>query len=99
MSERGQADKDGARLQRNSGRGTWAKGDATMQLPTGLYVVDYKEYGKSFTLSEKVWRKLCTDTMAVDFAAEPWLKVTLGGTLDLAVLDHEWAMALARREV
>lgn len=99
MSERGQADKDGARLQRNSGRGTWAKGDATMQLPTGLYVVDYKEYSKSFSLSKKVWSKICTDTMAVDFAAEPWLKVTLGGTLDLAVLDHEWAMALARREV
>lgn len=99
MSERGQADKDGARLQRNSGRGYWQKGDATMDLPTGLYVVDYKEYSKSITLSQDVWAKLCTDAMKVDFTAEPWLKVTLGGTLDLAVLDHEWAMALARREV
>lgn len=99
MSEENQAHKDGARLQRNSGRGTWAKGDATMELPTGLYVVDYKEYNKSFSLSQDVWAKICTDAMKVNFTAEPWLKVTLGGTLDLAVLDHEWAMALARREV
>ena len=99
MSEKGQAHKDGARLQRNSGRGTWAKGDAIMELPTGLYVVDYKEYSKSFSLSKDVWTKICTDTMAVDWAAEPWLKVTLDETLNLAVLDHDWAMALARREV
>jgi hypothetical protein len=99
MSERGQAERDGARLQPNSGRGTWAKGDATMDLATGLYVVDYKEFSKSFGLSQEVWSKLCTDTMAVNFAAEPWLKVTLGGKLNLAVLDHDWAMALARREV
>lgn len=99
MTERNQARKDSAKLQPNSGRGSHAKGDATMQTPTGLYVVDYKEYGKSYSVNPDSWGKICTDTLKVDRFAEPVLKLVLDGKTELAVIDWSWFKALANKEV
>ena len=46
MSERSEVKRDGAKAQKNSGRGDYQKGDAQW----GKFLVDYKESGKSFTL-------------------------------------------------
>ena len=87
MSEQSEAKRIGATLQKNSGRGTHAKGDATWQ---DEYVVDFKEYGKSFTLNSKIWSKVCTDAVRVDPMKEPLLWLVLGNAdspTRLAVLD------------
>jgi hypothetical protein len=47
MSEESEAKRDGATLQPNSGRGKHKKGDAIL----GPYLIDYKEYAKSFGVS------------------------------------------------
>lgn len=57
MSERSEIARDGMRAQKNSGRGQIQKGDATL----GAFLVDIKEYSKSFSVSKTVWAKLCTD--------------------------------------
>jgi hypothetical protein len=98
MSERDHARKDGARLQPNSGRGSHAKGDATMDTLTGKYLIDYKEYGKSYTVNNNVWAKICTDAMAVGRDFEPVLKLVIGGQTELAVLDWSWFIALSKKE-
>lgn len=58
MSEKGEVKRDGAKAQKNSGRGKIQKGDAILD---GLLTVDYKEYASSFSLSKTVWAKLCMD--------------------------------------
>jgi len=73
MSERGEIARDGAKAQKNSGRGRYQKGDAV----DGEYLVDYKEYGKSFSISKSVWAKICTDAV-VSGNYEPALKLVLG---------------------
>lgn len=99
MSEAKHAAKDGARLQPNSGRFSHAKGDATLQTVTGLYVIDYKEYSKSYSISKKNWAKICSDALKVDFDSEPVLKLILGGNTEIAVLDWSWFLALANKEI
>ena len=74
MSEKSEARRDGARLQRNSGRGQYSKGDAI----DGPFVVDYKDATKSFSLNIGVWSKICTDTIRVDRSKHPLLRITLG---------------------
>lgn len=73
MTERGEASRIGASLHKNSGRGV-VKGDASWQ----HFVVDIKEYEKSFSLSESMWSKVCTDAMKVDRNKCPMLLVVLG---------------------
>lgn len=73
MSERGEAKRIGATQHKNSGRGT-KKGDATWK----NYVVDFKEYSKSFSLSQEVWAKAVTDCMKVDKSKSPAIIVVLG---------------------
>jgi hypothetical protein len=73
MSERGEAKRIGARLHKNSGRHT-IKGDATWK----NYVVDIKEYSKSFSLSQNVWAKIVTDCLRVDKSKSPALIIVLG---------------------
>ena len=46
MSERAEVRRDGAKAQKNSGRGDYQKGDAQWK----QFLVDYKEAGVSFTL-------------------------------------------------
>jgi len=89
MSERGEAKRDGAKLQKNSGRGQYQKGDATWR----SFVVDYKEYEKSISITKEIWAKVCTDTFKVSREKFPVLKLILGKDNDktrLAVI--EWAL-------
>jgi hypothetical protein len=89
MSERGEAKRDGAKLQKNSGRGKIQKGDAKWK----NYVVDYKEYAKSISINKEMWAKICTDTFKVSREKYPVLKLILGGEgqkTRLAVI--EWAL-------
>ena len=73
MSERGEAKRIGAKLHKNSGRNQ-KKGDATWK----NYIVDIKEYSKSFSLSQDVWAKVVTDQMKVDKTKSPALIIILG---------------------
>lgn len=73
MSERGESKRIGAQQHKNSGRGN-KKGDATWN----NYVVDFKEYSKSFSLSQDVWAKAVTDCMKVDKTKSPAIIVVLG---------------------
>jgi hypothetical protein len=89
MSERVEAKRDGAKLQRNSGRGQYAKGDAIWM----GHVVDYKEYEKSFSVSRKVWAKVTSDAMRVSLNMQPLLRLVLGSgnkKLRLTVVDSDW---------
>lgn len=73
MSEASEVKRDGAKAQKNSGRGQWQKGDALLD----IFTVDYKEFSKSFGLSRAVWTKVCSDAIRNDHS-EPALKVILG---------------------
>jgi len=89
MSERGEAKRDGAKLQKNSGRGKYQKGDATWR----SFLVDYKEYEKSISITKEIWAKVCTDTFKVSREKFPVLKLILGkdnNKTRLAVI--EWAL-------
>ena len=89
MSERSEAKRDGAKQQKNSGRGDYQKGDAQW----GNFVVDYKEYEKSISVSKDMWAKICTDTFKVSRDKYPALKLVLGGSSNkvrLAVI--EWSL-------
>ena len=57
------------------------KGDATW----GDFVVDFKEYSKSFSLTPAVWAKICTD--ALRHKKDPLLAITLDGSTRLAVIE------------
>lgn len=74
MSERREIERDGAKAQKNSGRGRYQKGDAI----DGPYLVDYKEYEKSFGISRAVWAKICQDAITSGKDLEPVIKVILG---------------------
>lgn len=74
MSERSEAKRDGAKQQKNSGRGDYQKGDAIWN----GFVVDYKESGKSVMVSKEMWAKVCTDTFKVSRAYYPVLKLVIG---------------------
>lgn len=71
-SEQAEIKRMGGKPQKNSGRGLYQKGDATLS----EFVVDVKEYEKSFGLSRNVWGKICTD--ASKHRKEPALMVCLG---------------------
>ena len=89
MSERGEIKRDGAKAQKNSGRGAYQKGDAQWN----NFVVDYKEYEKSISITPDIWAKICTDTFKVDRNKFPVLKLILGkdnNKTRLAVI--EWAL-------
>ena len=89
MSERSEIKRDGAKGQKNSGRGDYQKGDSQWK----DFVVDYKEYEKSISLSKDMWSKICTDTFKVSRDKHPALKIILGkdnSKTRLAVI--EWAL-------
>lgn len=88
MSEASEIKRDGAKAQKNSGRGKYQKGDAILT----PFLVDYKEASKSFTMNKDVWAKICTDTFRVSRELHPCLKLIIGEGSDkirLAVI--EWA--------
>lgn len=88
MSERSEAKRDGAKQQKNSGRGDYQKGDALWD----IFVVDYKESLKSITVSEDMWSKICTDTFRVDRSRHPLLKLILGDKNKVRLAVLEWSM-------
>lgn len=73
MSEESEARRDGAKLQPNSGRGKHKKGDAILE----PFLIDYKEYAKSFGVSVSVWAKLSKDAI-LKGRRQPALKLVLG---------------------
>jgi hypothetical protein len=88
LSEASEIKRDGAKAQKNSGRGKYQKGDAVMP----PFLVDYKEASKSFNLNKDVWSKICTDTFKVSRDLYPCLKIIIGEGNDkvrLAII--EWA--------
>jgi len=89
MSERSEAKRDGAKQQKNSGRGDYQKGDA---LWNG-FVVDYKETGKSVAVSKEMWAKVCTDTFKVSRSYHPVLKLVIGeGNSKTRLAVIEWSL-------
>lgn len=75
MSEKSEIARDGAKAQKNSGRGKIQKGDATL----GPFVYDIKEYPKSFNINTTFWSKICTDAFRSG-NKEPALKIIMGET-------------------
>lgn len=88
MSERGEIKRIGAKAHKNSGRGQYQKSDATWN----EFIVDIKEYSKSFSLSQDVWAKVVTDTMRTDLYKSPALMVVLGEKYKTRLAVIEWAV-------
>ena len=88
MSERAEVKRDGAKAQKNSGRGEDQKGDAKWN----QFLVDYKEASKSFTLNKDVWSKICTDTFKVNRDMYPALKIIIGTESKVRLGIIEWAV-------
>lgn len=88
MSEKGEAKRDGALQQKNSGRGQYQKGDAKWY----NFVVDYKESNSSFNLNKDVWAKICTDTFKVSRSMHPVLKIIIGQESKIRLGIVEWSI-------
>jgi len=88
MSEKSEAKRDGAKQQKNSGRGKYQKGDARWY----SFIVDYKEAEKSFTMNREIWSKICTDTFKVNRNMHPCLKVIIGTDSRIRLGVVEWAI-------
>ena len=71
MSERSESKRIGAKQQKNSGR-NMQKDDASQK----DFVIDFKEFGKSFTLNKDVWAKATTD--AIKNGKDPAIFVVIG---------------------
>jgi hypothetical protein len=96
VSERREVARDGAKAQKNSGRGKIQKGDAI----DDNYLVDYKEYGKSFAINRAIWTKICTDAIRSGKELEPVIKLVIGeesNFLRLAVIS--WSEFERLREI
>lgn len=72
-SERNEIKRFGGKPQPNSGRGAVKKGDAIL----GPFVVDVKEYSKSYSISMDNWAKVNTDAR-VSGHYSPALNLVLG---------------------
>jgi hypothetical protein len=88
MSERSEVKRDGAKAQKNSGRGDYQKGDAKWK----MFLVDYKEASRSFTLNKIVWSKICTDTFKVNRDMYPALKIIIGEDSKVRLGIIEWTI-------
>jgi hypothetical protein len=71
MSEAGEAKRDGAHTQKNSGRGYIQKGDAVLD----DFLLDYKEYTDGFRVSRRNWGKCVAD--AWKMKKRPLMKLVL----------------------
>lgn len=94
MSERGELKRIGAKQHRNSGRGS-VKADGSLD----DFVVDVKEYSKSYSVSQDSWSKIVSDTMRVDRKKNPALMVVLGeGNKKVRLAIIEWEVFEQLRE-
>lgn len=73
MSEASEAKRLGATLVKNSGRGMF-KGDAVLE----PFLIDIKEYDKSFSVSRDNWAKLSSDAIQ-NKRRQPMFYLALGG--------------------
>jgi hypothetical protein len=89
MSEASEIKRMGGKAHKNSGRGQYQKADASWK----MFIVDIKEFSKSFGLSKSVWSKIVTDTLKTDNEKYPALKVVLGeGSSKVRLAVIEWSM-------
>jgi len=94
MSERSELKRIGAKQHKNSGRGI-VKADGSNE----DFVIDVKEYSKSFSINQDVWSKIVMDTMSVDRSKDPALMVVLGeGTKKVRLAIIEWEVFEQLRE-
>lgn len=94
MSERGELKRIGAKQHVNSGRGP-VKADGSLD----DFVVDVKEYSKSYSVSQDSWSKIVSDTMKVDRKKNPALMVVLGeGNKKVRLAIIEWQVFEQLRE-
>lgn len=78
----------GAKVHKNSGR-NMIKADGSMD----EFVVDIKEAGKTFSISQDVWAKICTDAMKVDKNKSPLLQLVIGeGSQKIRLSVIEWSI-------
>jgi|DEB0MinimDraft_6_1074348.scaffolds.fasta_scaffold01721_3 stalled ribosome rescue protein Dom34 len=94
MSEHGELKRIGAKPHKNSGRGM-VKGDGSLD----RYVVDVKEYSKSFSVNKDVWGKIVTDTLRVDPNKSPVIMLVLGETKKTRLAIIEWNEFEELREI
>jgi hypothetical protein len=88
VSEKSEVKRDGAKAQKNSGRGQYQKGDAQWK----NFVVDYKESKASYNLNQDSWAKICTDTFKVDRNMHPALKLIIGDSKKIRLGVIEWSL-------
>ncbi len=81
--EKKQANKDGARIVKNSGRGVH-KGDAKL----GNWLIDYKFNSKTFTLNPNNWKKHRDDARNEAFR-DPVIVVVFDDGTRLAIVDWD----------
>jgi hypothetical protein len=94
MSEKAELKRIGAKIHKNSGRGM-VKADGS----TDDFVIDVKEYSKSYSVSESSWAKIVLDTMKVDRKKNPALMVVLGsGSKKIRLAIIEWEVFEQLRE-
>jgi hypothetical protein len=94
MSERGELKRIGAKQHINSGRGP-VKADGSLD----DFVIDVKEYSKSYSVSQDSWAKIVSDTMKVDRKKNPALMVVLGeGNKKVRLAIIEWQVFEQLRE-
>ena len=55
------------------------------------FIVDVKEYSKSFSVSQDVWAKIVTDTIRVDPNKSPVIMLVLGETKKVRLAIIEWS--------
>jgi hypothetical protein len=88
MSEKSEINKIGGKSHKNSGRGQYQKSDATWK----HFIVDVKEYSKSFSLNQDVWAKVVTDALRTDTTKDPALLIVLGDKSKVRLAVIEWAV-------
>ncbi len=94
MSERQELKRIGAKQHKNSGRGM-VKADGS----TDDFVIDVKEYSKSYSISQDSWAKIVSDTMKVDRKKDPALMIVLGeGNKKVRLAIIEWEVFEQLRE-
>lgn len=93
--EKAELKRIGAKPQKNSGRGMYQKGDGVLK----NYVVDVKNFSKSFSISRDVWAKICTDTVRVDPSKEPVLCIVLGEEQKTRLAIISWTEFEALQEI
>jgi hypothetical protein len=78
----------GAKAHKNSGR-NMVKADGN----NADFVIDVKEAGRSFTINQDVWAKICTDAMKVDKNKSPLLQLVIGeGSQKIRLSVIEWSI-------